>query len=65
MKAPIKKTLASFDYTIRRLPERDDSNHPAPTDDLVSGTWFSHVLQRVDISGLTSIACPNQTSVWL
>ena len=37
MKAPIKKTLASFDYTIRRLPERDDSNHPAPTDDLVSG----------------------------
>jgi hypothetical protein len=48
VKALIKKTLASFDYAIHRLPERDDSNHPVPTDDLVAGPWFSHVLQMAN-----------------
>jgi Methyltransferase domain len=48
VKALIKKTLASFDYAIRRLPERDDSNDPAPTDDLIAGPWFSHVLQMAN-----------------
>jgi hypothetical protein len=48
VKALIKKTLANFDYAIHRLPERDDSNDPVPTDELITGPWFSHVLQMAN-----------------
>jgi hypothetical protein len=49
LKALIKKTLARHNYAIRRLPERDDSdNSPAPTDEVITGPWFSHVLQMAN-----------------
>ena len=45
----INKTLGRFNYAIRKLPERDDSDDIlARTDEVIAGPWFSHVLQMAN-----------------
>ena len=45
----INKTLGRFNYTIRKLPEHDDSDDSlARIDEVIGGPWFSHVLQMAN-----------------
>jgi hypothetical protein len=45
VKALIKKSLWTLGYEIRRRPEPDT---PAPTDEVLAGPWFYHVLQMAN-----------------